>query len=63
METCSPITSTRPAQKVALIGANVATNLFGDTEPVGQKLRVGKIEVQVVGVLRKQGTVDHGFGR
>jgi putative ABC transport system permease protein len=43
------------AQRVALIGANVKTNLFGNTEPVGEKLRVGKIIVQVIGVLESKG--------
>ena len=43
------------AQKVAVIGANVKTNLFADTEPVGEKLRVGKIVVQVIGVLESKG--------
>ncbi len=43
------------AQKVALIGANVRTNLFGDVEPVGEKLRVGQIQVQVIGVLESKG--------
>jgi putative ABC transport system permease protein len=43
------------AQRVAVIGANVKTNLFGDTAPVGEKLRVGKIVVQVIGVLESKG--------
>jgi putative ABC transport system permease protein len=43
------------AQKVVVIGANVRTNLFGDIEPVGEKLRVGKIVMQVIGVLESKG--------
>jgi putative ABC transport system permease protein len=41
--------------KVAVIGANVAENLFGTTDPIGQQMRMGKIIVRVIGVLEAKG--------
>lgn len=41
--------------KVAVIGSNVKETLFGDTDPVGQKLRMGTIIVTVIGVLEEEG--------
>lgn len=38
-------------QKVALIGTYVAQELFGDTDPLGQKLKVNGTQLTVVGVL------------
>ena len=37
--------------KVAIIGSEVAETLFGNTDPVGQQMRMGTIIVRVVGVL------------
>jgi putative ABC transport system permease protein len=37
--------------KVAVIGANVAEDLFPDTNPIGQQMRMGTIIVRVIGVL------------
>jgi putative ABC transport system permease protein len=39
--------------KVAVIGADVKEDLFGETEPVGQQMRMGSIIVRVVGVLEE----------
>jgi putative ABC transport system permease protein len=41
--------------KYALLGSNVATTLFGDEDPIGQQMRMGKIIVRVVGVLETKG--------
>jgi putative ABC transport system permease protein len=41
--------------KMAVLGANVAETLFGDTDPVGQRMRMGSIIVTVVGVLESKG--------
>ncbi len=41
--------------KVATLGSNVAETLFGDTNPVGQQMRMGSIIVRVVGVLESKG--------
>jgi len=46
----------RSAAKVCLLGQTVATNLFGEGNPIGQVIRVRKIPMTVVGVLGKKGT-------
>ncbi len=43
------------AAKVAVIGSNVAETLFGNTNPVGQKMRMGNMVVTVIGVLESEG--------
>ncbi len=43
---------------VCLLGATVATNLFQNNPPLGEKIFVGARSFEVVGVLEKQG----GFG-
>ena len=41
--------------KVALLGDTVARNLFGDTDPVGQVVRIRKVPFTVIGTLEKKG--------
>jgi putative ABC transport system permease protein len=41
--------------KVAVLGANVAETLFGDTNPIGQQMRIGSIVVRVTGILQSKG--------
>ncbi|MFC1934348.1 ABC transporter permease [Chloroflexota bacterium] len=41
--------------KVAVLGSNVKETLFGDTNPIGQKMRMGGIIVTVIGVLESKG--------
>jgi putative ABC transport system permease protein len=41
--------------KVALLGDTVARNLFGDTDPVGQVIRIRKVPFIVIGTLEKKG--------
>jgi len=43
------------AGKVALIGQSVATQLFGDADPVDQQVRIRKVPFTIVGVLDKKG--------
>ena len=45
----------RNAAKVALIGSTVATELFGDIDPVGKFLRIGNVPFKVVGLLKPKG--------
>jgi len=40
--------------KVAVIGSNVAETLFGTTDPVGQRMRMGSIIVTVIGILESE---------
>jgi putative ABC transport system permease protein len=46
----------RAAAKVAVIGATVARQLFGEEDPIGQIMRVRNVPFQVIGVLRPKGT-------
>jgi putative ABC transport system permease protein len=48
------------ATKVCLLGATVATTLFGTDDAVGQAIRMGNNQVRVIGVLKSKGTT--GFG-
>lgn len=41
--------------RVAVIGATVATNLFGNTNPVGQNVRINNAPYKVIGVLESKG--------
>lgn len=42
-------------RKVAVLGKTVATELYGDSDPVGQRIRIGNIPFQVIGVLKERG--------
>ncbi|MFC6439217.1 ABC transporter permease [Bowmanella sp. JS7-9] len=42
-------------RRVAVIGAEIAENLFGDFDPVGRDIKLGMYKFQVVGVMEKQG--------
>ena len=41
--------------KVVLIGQVVAHELFGDADPIGESIRIGRVPVTVVGVLGPKG--------
>ena len=43
--------------KVTVLGSTVAETLFGDTSPVGQKIRMGNFVVTVIGVLESKGGI------
>ncbi len=43
--------------KVAVLGYTIAQTLFGNTDPVGEKIYIGDIKVTVVGVMAKKGVV------
>jgi putative ABC transport system permease protein len=46
--------------RVAVIGSTVARSLFGDTNPVGQTIRVDKSPFRVIGVLASKGQSSGG---
>ncbi|NBQ87492.1 MAG: FtsX-like permease family protein [Betaproteobacteria bacterium] len=46
--------------KVAVIGQTVATQLFGDADPLDQVIRVKKVPVTVIGLLEKKGQNSMG---
>ena len=43
--------------KVAVLGSNVKETLFGDTDPIGQQMRMGRSIVRVIGVLESKGAM------
>jgi putative ABC transport system permease protein len=47
------------AAKVAVIGQDAATDLFGGRDPIGKTIRVNGVRFEVIGVMGKQ---DSGFG-
>jgi putative ABC transport system permease protein len=46
------------AAKVAVLGQVVARNLFEDEDPIGKIIRVGNMQLKVVGVLASKGGED-----
>jgi putative ABC transport system permease protein len=46
--------------KVCVLGATVALNLFGSTDPVGQTIRIGRYPYRVLGVYKKKGEAPLG---
>jgi putative ABC transport system permease protein len=47
------------AAKVIVLGAKVKAELFGNQNPIGQSVKIGKQKFQVTGVLKERG---NGFG-
>ncbi len=47
-------------QKVCLIGATVAENLFGSDDPVGRQVRIKGVPFQVIGLLAAKGRSAQG---
>ena len=48
------------ATKMAILGQTVARNIFGDSDPIGQVIRIKKVPFTVVGVLDKKGQTTWG---
>jgi putative ABC transport system permease protein len=46
--------------KVAMIGQTVATQLFGESDPLDQVIRVKKVPVTIIGILDKKGQNSMG---
>ncbi|MDP2309692.1 MAG: ABC transporter permease [Pseudomonadota bacterium] len=53
----------RAGAAVCVIGETLREELFGEREALGQKLRVGKVQCQVIGVLTAQGEDTMGNDR
>lgn len=43
-------------KSVAVLGGQIAEDLFGNVNPVGKRIKVGEAPVTVIGVLQKQGS-------
>jgi putative ABC transport system permease protein len=50
----------RAARRVAVLGATVVRNLFGDDDPIGQQIRIGRVPFEVVGTLARKGMDPNG---
>jgi len=50
----------RLSERVAVLGNGVAENLFGDQDPLGSVIRVGKVPFKVTGVLKPKGVDIYG---
>lgn len=45
--------------KVAVLGYSLAQELFGEADPIGEKIAVGSTKLTVVGVMAQRGTVGN----
>ncbi len=50
-------TEVERSAKVAVLGASLATDLFGETDPIGQSITLGTTKVTVIGVAAERGVV------
>jgi len=50
----------RAKRKVVVLGSTVAENLFPDEDPVGQRIRIRRVPVKVIGVLSEKGQTAEG---
>ncbi len=48
------------AVQVAILGNNLADDLFGQDNPIGKLIRVGSLNFQVIGVYKQQGSLSGG---
>lgn len=46
----------RSVSRVAVIGSQVADDLFGDLDPIGQSIKIKKNNFTIIGVMKKRGT-------
>jgi putative ABC transport system permease protein len=44
--------------KVAVLGYDLASELFNDVEPIGQKISVGTTKLTIVGIMKEKGLVS-----
>ena len=51
----------RGGAAVCLLGETVRKNLFGSRDPVGEKVRFGKVSCQVIGLLQSKGQTTTGM--
>lgn len=43
--------------KVVVLGSTVKLDLFGDSDPIGQRIKINKHMFEVIGVMKERGTV------
>ena len=50
----------RGRRRVAILGPTVVRNLFGVDDPIGQKIRIGRVPFEVIGVTKPKGVDANG---
>ena len=50
----------RSRRRVAVVGPTVVERLFAGTDPVGQRIQIGKVPFEVIGMLAPRGTSPYG---
>ena len=53
----------KQSARVALIGQTAAAELFGDSDPMGEQIRIGTIPFRIIGVLEQMGIDPHGMDK
>jgi putative ABC transport system permease protein len=49
--------------RVAVVGSQIVTDLFGGLDPVGKQIKINNILFEVIGVIKSQGSGGFGFSR
>lgn len=49
------------ASKVVIVGNTVATELFGDVDPIGKTMRIGNVPFNIIGLLKTKGQSGMGM--
>jgi putative ABC transport system permease protein len=49
--------------RVALIGTHAVDTLFGETDPIGEQIRIGNVPFRIIGILKERGIDLHGWDR
>ena len=49
------------SSKVAIIGNTVATELFGDVDPINKTMRIGNVPFKIIGLLKTKGQSGMGM--
>jgi len=44
-------------KQVAVLGTKIKDKLFGDNDPIGKNIKIGKLKFKVIGVLQPRGTI------
>ncbi len=49
------------SSKVAIIGSTIATELFGDVDPINKTMRIGNVPFKIIGLLKTKGQSGMGM--
>lgn len=54
-------TEDRSLSKVAVIGSKVANDIFGNNDPIGKSVSIGKQKYEIIGVMKERGGAGMGL--